>query len=160
MKTSSANLFLVLELMVYDVAVSTETLPLQHDMFTGELVDARTRHTKRQDRERQHPQQMGMFPVGEILQFGVSTRPWLKAMPAPQLELTCQEIRTPEEIERDLLKVAEQFTTPMFAIDLEKPRLSEKVEALCSSKRPKHVCSLGYRLRARRAHLAIRCKNG
>jgi hypothetical protein len=126
-------------------------------MFTGERVDARSDYHKRQDRERQRPQQTLMFPIGEILPFVVSTHPWLKDLPASQLELTSPDPRTAEDIERDLLREAEQHTAPLFAIEESPP---QGVDEQLSLKLSQEVCWVGYRLRARRAGIPVRRRGG
>jgi hypothetical protein len=60
-----------------------ETMPLQRDMFSEKLVDNRSRHHKRKDKARSQPQQMGMFSLKDTVELGVSARPWLKELPAP-----------------------------------------------------------------------------
>src|SRR5690242_11080501 len=94
--------------------MSKETLPLQYDLFSGELVDNRTEYQKRKDNERNSPRQLQMFATPDTVQFGVSARPWLKDAPQPQLVLEIQETRTPEEIERVLRRKAENETVPLF----------------------------------------------
>ena len=94
--------------------MSKEGPPLQHDLFTGELVDNRSNYQKRKDKDRSAPQQLQMFRTPEIVQFGVSARPWLKDAPQPQLVLEIQETRTPEQIERDLMREAEKQTVSLF----------------------------------------------
>lgn len=89
-------------------------IPRQYNMFSGEVVDNRTRHQKRLDRQRQLPKQLAMFRQADTIQFGVSHRPWLKDLPRYQLELQSEDPRTPEEIERDLLREAEKNTESMF----------------------------------------------
>ena len=60
----------------------TPEIPLQRDMFTGEMVDNRNRRQKKLDKEVNNPRQQTMFSLGETMQWGVSARPWLKNLPA------------------------------------------------------------------------------
>ncbi len=90
-------------------------VPLQRDMFTGELVDNRSRYHKRRDKARSQPTQPLLFSLQETLQIGVSVRPWLKDAPKPKLELVSEDPRTEEEKERDLRREAEALTGNLFA---------------------------------------------
>lgn len=98
--------------------MSKEGLPLQFDLFSGELVDTRSDAQKKKDRERTIPQQMQMFKTPEMVQFGGKSRSayreWLDQASAPPLVLQMIETRPPEEIERDLVREAEKLMTPMF----------------------------------------------
>jgi len=83
-----------------------EGLPLQHDMFLNEPVDARSEHQKRKDHERTIPQQCQMFKTPEIVQIGLRKHSgyvaeWLRQATPPALVLESEDTRTPEEIERD-----------------------------------------------------------
>jgi hypothetical protein len=90
-----------------------EGIPLQYDLFTGSLVDNRTREQKAYDRERDKPVQMLMFSQRDIAQIGVSPTPRMDLSPG-RLVLIREDPRTDEERERDLMKEAESQTTPMF----------------------------------------------
>ncbi len=96
-------------------------VPLQFDLFSGELVDLRSESQKRRDRERNVPRQMQMFATPEMVQFGNSThtayRDWLDQAAAPILALEIQDVRTPEEIERDHQRTAEALTLNLFVLD-------------------------------------------
>lgn len=98
--------------------MSKEDVPLQHDMFSGELVDARSDYQKKKDRERSAPNQLLMFRTPDMVQFGGRThsafRDWLDQATAPALVLEVQDTRTPEEIERDLLREAQKQMKPLF----------------------------------------------
>lgn len=87
-------------------------------MFSGELVDTRSDHQKKKDRERSTPQQTQMFKTPEMVQFGVRTtsayREWLDQATAPPLILESQDTRTPEEIEQDLVREAQKHTISLF----------------------------------------------
>jgi hypothetical protein len=89
-----------------------EGIPLQYDLFSGELVDNRTPSQKRADQVRQQPQQVEMFSQRDLAQH-VNPHPQMDAPPGA-LVLLMQDIRTSEEIERDLLRSAELLTIPLF----------------------------------------------
>lgn len=95
-----------------------EGVPLQHDMFSGELVDTRSSAQKRKDRERTNPQQTQMFKTPEMVQIGKPTnaayREWLDQSTAPPLVLEVIETRTPEEVERDEQRAIEAQTYNLF----------------------------------------------
>ena len=107
--------------------MAKEGLPLQYDLFSGELVDNRSDYQKRKDKLRSAPQQLQMFATPEMVQFGVSAHPWLNDAPQPKLVLEIEETRTPEEIERDLMHEAEKQTVSLFGDD--PPDLPENREA-------------------------------
>lgn len=92
-----------------------EDPPLQMDMFSGELVDNRTRQQKRQDKAREQPKQIEMFSQREIAQFGVNPRPLMPLSPNTRLLLIPEDPRTEEEIEQDRQQEAEKRTVQMFA---------------------------------------------
>lgn len=85
-------------------------------MFTGELDDNRTSKQRRLDHEREWaiPRQMGMFPQRDLAQFGVRAHPQMSLAPDTKLVLVREDPRTPEEIEQDLQRQAEEQTNPMF----------------------------------------------
>lgn len=83
-------------------------------MFSGELVDTRTRRQKKLDRQREQPKQMEMFSQREVAQFGVNAHPLLPLSPNTKLLLIPEDPRTEEEIERDIQRAAEEQTRPMF----------------------------------------------
>ncbi len=76
----------------------TKEVPLQFDLFSGELVDNRTAKQRRLDREQERPQQALMFSQREMAQFGVNPRPKLPISPKTRLELMVEDHRTEEEI--------------------------------------------------------------
>lgn len=88
--------------------MSTETLQ-QSNMFSGEWETKRTRS---------RPQQAQMFSINETFEFGARVRPWLSEAGRPTLELIREDVRTHEEIERDLMREAEALTSPMFASEV------------------------------------------
>ncbi|NLW72116.1 MAG: hypothetical protein GXY37_04415, partial [Chloroflexi bacterium] len=71
-----------------------EDTPLQMDMFSGELVDNRTRQQKRQDKVRAQPKQTEMFSQREIAQFGMNPRPLMPLSPNTRLLLIPEDPRT------------------------------------------------------------------
>lgn len=85
-------------------------IPFQRDMFTGDLVDTRTATQRRGA----VLQQLPMFSINETFTFGTRARPYLAAAPKPKLELVCEDVRTPEEIEADLEREARALTASLF----------------------------------------------
>ena len=107
--------------------MTTPEVPLQHDMFSGQMVDNRTQQQKRLGKIAIQPQQMMMFSLKDTVELGVSARPWLKELPPPKLELERQDIRTEEEREHDLLREAQSLTSAMFSIAEAPERVEEPV---------------------------------
>jgi len=95
---------------------------LQRDLFTGELVDNRSRRQKQADRSRALPQQAELFSAREVAQFGVRARPLIPLAPGTSLVLISDDPRTPEEKERDAQRAAEERTQPMFGESPESAR--------------------------------------
>jgi hypothetical protein len=91
----------------------TKEISRQYDMFSGELVDTRTRRQKRRDRDRELPRQAEMFSQRDIAQFGVNANPKLPISPKTRLELAAEDLRTEEEKEWDLQRGAEERTYPL-----------------------------------------------
>lgn len=89
-------------------------IPLQIDLFSGNLVDNRSESQKRLDRERKKPQQNLLFDMRDEVELRRNARPWLAATPEPVLELEIQDVRTDEERELDLLRAAQELTKPLF----------------------------------------------
>lgn len=89
------------------------SIPLQIDLFTGSLVDTGTPTQKKADVERQRPQQIEMFSQRDTAQFGVSARPVMPFSPG-KLVLMSEDLRSEEEIERDLLWQAQANTPDLF----------------------------------------------
>ena len=94
----------------------TKEIPLQADMFTGELVDNRTRKQKKKEREQQRPRQTEMFSQREMAQFGVKANPKLPLSPKTRIELAIQDPRTEEEKEQELRRQIEKHTYPIPGI--------------------------------------------
>lgn len=102
-------------------------VPLQPDIFTGELVDTRTAQQKRADEraarraEREASLPPPLFTGRETIQFGV-----LKATPAhafaPITELIFHippDTRSDEEKAAEAQRQAEALTPPLFPHELE-----------------------------------------
>lgn len=83
---------------------------LQRDMFTGELIDNRTRRQKARARKSAKPFTAEMFPSREVAQFGIRAHPLLPISPTTKLTLTIQDPRSPEEREAALWREAERKT--------------------------------------------------
>lgn len=92
----------------------SKEIPQQFDMFTGELVDTRTRRQKQLDRERDLPRQIEMFSQRDVAQFGVKANPTMPLSGNVKLILIPEDPRTDEEIERDIQREAERRTVSMF----------------------------------------------
>ena len=95
----------------------SKEVPLQADMFTGELVDTRTRKQKKKAKERQTPQQAEMFSQREMAQFGVQANPKIPLSPKTRLELALQDMRTEEEKERDFQREVEKWSYRLPGVD-------------------------------------------
>lgn len=89
-------------------------IPLQIDMFSGELVDARSAKQKKHDNNTPH-EQMQMFSSREVLQFGVNAHPLMPINEGTRLGLELLDTRTDEEKDHDLMREAELLTVPLFA---------------------------------------------
>jgi DNA-directed RNA polymerase specialized sigma24 family protein len=94
--------------------MSKKERPLQLDMFTGELVDNRTRQQKKRDKEREAPQQMLMFSQREIAQFGVNPHPKISLSPHTSLRLIRPDYRSPTQIEADRERQALKLNHKLF----------------------------------------------
>lgn len=82
----------------------------QFDMFTGELVDTRSRRQKKRDRAQELPRQSEMFAHKDLAQFGVRANPKLPLSVKTKLELAMEDPRTDEERAEDRLREAEKRT--------------------------------------------------
>lgn len=86
----------------------SKEVPLQIDMFSGEMVDTRSRKQKRIAKRRHEPTQGEMFSQRELAQFGVNPRPKLPLSPKTRIELMIEDRRTDEEkaeaIQQEALK--------------------------------------------------------
>jgi hypothetical protein len=137
--------------------MSKEGLPLQFDLFSGELVDTRSDYQKKKDRERTAPQQIQMFKTTEMVQFGAKPksayREWLDQATAPPLMLEMQETRTPEEIELDRLREAQRQMQPLFGGEDIISRPASPVEDSVSGET--HLPSSGVIFDAQKPHRAI-----
>ncbi len=99
---------------------------LQMNMFTGQLVDTRSQSQKQRDREASKPQQAEMFSAREVLQFGVNPHPLMPIAETTRLELQIQDLRSEEEKERDLQKLAGAQTCTMFSESIESSNNAEQ----------------------------------
>ena len=86
---------------------------MQVDMFSGELVDNRTRKQKKQDKEYALPQQGFLFSQREMAEFGVEAHPKIPLSPHTRLALVMQDGRSPQEKERQLRQQIEAATHAM-----------------------------------------------
>jgi preprotein translocase subunit SecF len=77
----------------------SKEVPLQVDMFSGELVDTRTRKQKKREKESKKPVQTEMFSQREMAQFGVRANPQIPLSPKTRIELALQDLRSKEEKE-------------------------------------------------------------
>ena len=75
----------------------SKEVPLQIDMFSGELVDTRTRKQKKREKESKKPVQTEMFSQRELAQFGVRANPQIPISPKTRIELALQDMRSEEE---------------------------------------------------------------
>lgn len=94
----------------------SKEVPFQADMFTGELIDTRSKRQKQKDKEREQFVQAEMFSQREIAQFGVKANPKLPLSPKTRIELAIQDPRTEAEKEQDMLREIEKHTYPMTGI--------------------------------------------
>lgn len=92
----------------------SKEIPLQRDMFTGELVDRRNRKQKKRDSERTQPRQAEMFSQREVAQFGVTARPKIPLSPKTRIELALEDRRTEEEKEAAEKRFIEEKTYQLF----------------------------------------------
>lgn len=101
-------------------------------MFTGDLVDTRTRAQKKRDRQRELPRQKAMFDSPtevELMrtQWQPLTMTTRGGKPL-ELGLMIEDPRTEEEIEADRLRAAEAKTWDMLTGKLGKEGDGERVE--------------------------------
>jgi hypothetical protein len=96
----------------------SKEIPQQYDMFTGELIDTRSKQQIRQETKPIKATQTHMFAPREVLQFGVKSNPSLPAMTSKGLpigmQLEIQDPRTDDEKEYDRMKAAEAATYKLF----------------------------------------------
>ena len=108
----------------------SKEVPLQIDMFSGELVDTRTRKQKKQEAERQGPVQAEMFSQREMAQFGVRAHPQIPISPKTRIELALQDLRTKEEQEeaRRIEIEKRSYRLPGFENELAPPPVNDELE--------------------------------
>src|SRR5438128_2258611 len=90
----------------------------QYDMFTGGLVETRSKRAKKEDSQPATYRQTDLFAPREVLQFGVKSNPSLpletaKGLPI-EMRLEMQDPRTEEEKEADRMRAAEKATYQLF----------------------------------------------
>lgn len=135
--------------------MSAETIR-QIDLFSGDVVDNRTRAQKQADREREKPQQTELFAQREIAQFGVRANPHLPLSEHTKLVLIREDPRSEEEIERDRMFEAQMLTTALFSVNNEEiqPTHSRPIETVIDQ----HLSTviIGYRVLARQRRIKVR----
>ena len=94
----------------------SKEVPLQIDMFSGELIDTRTRKQKKQEAKRQGPVQAEMFSQRELAQFGVDPHPQIPISSKTRIELALQDMRTEEGKERDFQRQVEELSYKLAGI--------------------------------------------
>jgi hypothetical protein len=104
----------------------SKEVSLQHDMFSGELVDTRNRKQKKTAQKLEQPRQTEMFSQRELAQFGVRANPKLPISPKTRLELMVQDLRTEEEKERDFQREVDKLSYRLPGIDDEEGGSSER----------------------------------
>ena len=106
----------------------SKEVPLQIDMFSGELVDTRTRKQKKREQDHLKPVQAEMFSQREMAQFGVRAHPKLPLSPKTRIELMIQDLRTEEEKQESEQREIEKRSYRLPGIDDEiaKATLAEK----------------------------------
>lgn len=88
---------------------------LQYDMFTGQLVDARTKTQKQKALLRSLPQQQEMFPSPTNAAYQrVNAHPLIPIPDHVAVPYQWIDARTEEEIEADRLREAVKYIIPMF----------------------------------------------
>ena len=80
----------------------------QLDMFTGEIVDTRTRKQKRNAKRKKFAQP-SLFPRGQYIQFGEDADPQLSISPHTRLELQIEDPRTEEEKAAEERRINEEL---------------------------------------------------
>ncbi len=91
----------------------TQEIPLQFDMFSGQLVDNRTQKQKKIAQQQAQPRQTEMFSQREMAQFGVRANPKLPISVKTRLELAIGDNRSEAEIALERQREIEQNTYPL-----------------------------------------------
>jgi hypothetical protein len=98
--------------------MSKEATPLQHTLFTSELVDNRSSAQKRRDREADAGQQVQMFRTPEMVQLEGRKpnlyREWVNQAQVVPLILESSDVPDDDEQEQERQREAEALTVPMF----------------------------------------------
>lgn len=95
------------------LGLMSKEVPLQVDMFSGELVDNRTKKQKKIAQQQEQPQQIEMFSQRDVAQFGVKANPKLPISPMTRIELAIQDGRNEEEITLEQQRTIEENTYPL-----------------------------------------------
>lgn len=90
-----------------------EKVYYQAHLFTGDLVDSRSRNQKKKARQQTKPKQLAMFSQREMAQFGVNARPKLPLSTKTRIELALEDGRTAVEQEQARQRQIEQLTYPL-----------------------------------------------
>ena len=103
----------------------SKEVPLQIDMFSGELVDTRTRKQKKNEQ----PVQAEMFSQREMAQFGVRARPLIPLSPKTRIELALQDMRSEEEKVAAQQKEIEKrsYRLPGFEQDVDEIAVNDSI---------------------------------
>lgn len=102
-------------------------VPLQHDMFSGALVDTRTYAQKQVDKILNRPKQLEMFRQKDLAQFGVSAHPVMDVSPG-RLVLISEDPRTDEEKEEAIRQEAKARTRKMFELSVNESSQAKPAE--------------------------------
>lgn len=94
-------------------ACMPKEIPLQIDMFNGDLVDTRTKKQKQLAKQQEGPRQIEMFSQRELAVFGANAHPRLPISPKTRIELAIEDRRSEEEKARALQREIEENTVPM-----------------------------------------------
>jgi hypothetical protein len=92
-------------------------------MFSGELIDTRTRKQKKREAELKKPVQTEMFSQRELAQFGIRANPQIPISPKTRIELALQDLRSEEEKEEARRREIERrsYRLPGFEEDMVPP---------------------------------------
>jgi hypothetical protein len=135
--------------------MSAETIR-QIDLFSGEVVDNRTRAQKQAAREREKPQQTEMFAQREIAQFGVRANPHLSLSEHTKLVLVREDPRSEEEIERDRVREAQMLTVALFSVHNQEVPISNSTPKDIRPDQHQSKAIIGYRVLARQRRIKVR----
>src|SRR4051812_17599056 len=94
--------------------MTSKEIPLQPDMFSGDLKDTRTRKQKQKATQQDVPRPMELFSSRDVLQFGVNPKPLIPLSEHTELVLESVDPRTEEEKERDRRKAEAEANYTLF----------------------------------------------